>query len=163
MIDIYECEAIVKAYRMITKRCNILDKFIKNHATYFGPCSDEYSAMDAYETIIDLMAKKNQLINLKIMIDKSIDKLSDNDKKTILLKMNNRLSNEELGMVLGIKCRTAYRRLKQAFTALTEEFNRTSFAQKIESIITHQGWLRFLCDSVREKHLNYKEAGVNIL
>ena len=80
MIDIYDSETLIKIYGLLSKKCAAIDKFIQNHAFYFGPCTAEYGAADVCNNIIDLMTRKNQLINLKIIIDGAIKKLSDKDK-----------------------------------------------------------------------------------
>ena len=96
MINIYECEALVKIYSTLEKKCNIIDKFINNHAFYCGPYSDEYSAVDVYNDILDLIERKNKLINIKLMIDNVIKNLSENDKKVLFIKLNYNISMNEL-------------------------------------------------------------------
>ena len=77
MIDIYDSEAITKIYRLIEKKCEAIDRFIKNHAYYFGPCTDDYGALDVCNNILDLMERKNKLINLKVVVDSAIKSLSE--------------------------------------------------------------------------------------
>ena len=55
MIDIYDSETIIKIYRMLNKKCEAIDNFIKEHALYFGPCTLEYGAEDVCENIIQLI------------------------------------------------------------------------------------------------------------
>ena len=79
MIDVYDSETLVKIYRLLKKKCEAIDKFINNHALYFGPCTAEYGSLDVCNNIIELMTRKNQLINLKIIVDSAIKTLSDKD------------------------------------------------------------------------------------
>ena len=83
MISVYDSEAIVKVYRLLKKKCEAIDKFINNNALYFGSASDEFGAIDVCNNIIDLMTRKNQLINLKIIVDKAIQSLNEKSKKIL--------------------------------------------------------------------------------
>ena len=107
MIDIYDSEALVKIYRLLKKKCDAIDKFIENHALYFGPYSSDYGSLDVYNNIIELMTRKNQLINLKIILDKAIQTLNDKDKKILLIKINYNLQINEICGILELKERTA--------------------------------------------------------
>jgi hypothetical protein len=53
MIDIYDSETIIKCYSLLSRKCDIIDKFINNQALYFGPCTAEYGAEDVYNNIIE--------------------------------------------------------------------------------------------------------------
>ena len=86
MIDIYDSETLIKVYRMLNKKCEAIDHFVREHALYFGPNTVEYGAEDVCNNILDLMARKNQLINLKIILDSAIIKLSEKDKKILFIK-----------------------------------------------------------------------------
>ena len=70
MIDIYDSEAIIKIYRLLNKNCEAIDRFINNHALYFGTNSYEFGALDVCNNILDLMSRKNQLKNLKLIVDR---------------------------------------------------------------------------------------------
>ena len=129
MINIYDSEALIKVYRLLNKKCEAIDKFITNHALYFGPTSEEYCALDVCNNIIDLMERKNQLINLKIIIDSAIKTLSEKDKKILYIKMHYKISMLELCGILEIKERTAFRMIERAYENLTEALNKSKYSQ----------------------------------
>lgn len=156
MIDIYDSETLIKIYGLLSKKCAAIDKFIQNHAFYFGPCTAEYGAADVCNNIIDLMTRKNQLINLKIIIDSAIKKLSDNDKKILYLKMNYSLQIGEICGILELKERTAFRRIERAFENLTDALNNSKYATKLCRIIDNEEWISDIKQEVKDRRMAFK-------
>ena len=163
MIDVYECEALIKTYKLIGKKCEIIDKFINNHALYFGPCTAEYGAEDVCNNIIELMQRKNQLINLKIIIDESLKKLAEEDKKILYLKMNYKISMAEICGILNLKERTAFRKVERAYENLTSSLNRSKYISKLTKLIEQEEWLIAISAEVKERRKSYKGETVNTL
>lgn len=155
MITNYDSEAIVKIYRMLSKKCDAIDRFINNHACYFGPCTEEFGASDVCNNIIDLITRKNQLINLKIIVDNAINKLPPKDKKVLLIKMHYSISINEICGILNLKERTAFRRIEQAFENLADALNRSKYAEKLERIINNEEWICAIREDVRDRRLAY--------
>lgn len=156
MIDIYDSETLVRIYRFLNKKCEAIDKFIQNHALYFGPCTAEYGALDVCNNIIELITRKNQLINLKIIIDGAIKTLSDKDKKILFIKMNYNLQMAEICGVLDLKERTAFRHIEKAFENLTQALNNSKYAKKLERIINSEDWICDIKEEVRDRRLAFK-------
>ena len=158
MIDIYDAEALVNIYRMLDKKCSAIDRFINNHAYYFGPCTEEFGALDVCNNIIDLMTRKNQLINLKLIMDAAIDRLDDNDKKVIYIKTRYSLSTTDLCEVLEVKERTVFRRVEHAIGALTSVLNKSKYIDKLESIMNDEFWIVSMRDELKDRRIAYKTA-----
>ena len=163
MIDVYDSEALIKTYRLLRKKCDAIDKFIQNHALYFGPCTAEYGALDVCNNIIELMTRKNQLINLKIILDNGLNKLDEEDKKVIFLKMKYNISMNEFCGVLDVKQRTAFRRIERAFFNLTEVLNKSKYRDKLLDIMESEDWIMEIKEEVTQKRLAYKLSEVNSL
>lgn len=156
MIDVYDSEAIIKIYRLLNKKCEAIDRFIKNHALYFSTSSYEFGSLDVCNNILDLMARKNQLINLKIIVDGAIASLGEKDKQILFLKMNYSLSMDEICGILELKERTAFRRIEQAFSNLASALNRSKYSNRLEGILFNEEWIRNVKDSVKERRLAYR-------
>ncbi len=163
MIDIYDCEALVKVYRLLEKRCAIIDKFINNHAYYCGPYSEEYSAVDVYNDILDLIERKNQLINIKLIMDEAIKRLPCADKKVVYAKLNYNISMAEFCGILNLKERTAFRRIEHAFDSLANEINRSRYIDKLTGIIEHQEWIKGVRQDVKQRRQAFKSAPAEML
>lgn len=156
MIDIYDSEAIIKIYRLLNKKCEAIDRFINNHALYFGTNSYEFGSVDVCNNILDLMARKNQLINLKIIVDSAINALSEKDKQVLFIKMNYNLSMEEICGILNLKERTAFRRIEHAFINLAEALNNSKYSNRLEKILFKEQWIIDIKNLVKEHRLAYK-------
>ncbi len=156
MVDVYEAEALVKIYRLLNKKCDAIDKFIQNHALYFGPCTAEYGAMDVCNNIIELMTRKNQLINLKIIIDNAINSLTEKDKKILFIKMHYTIQMAELCGILELKERTAFRRIEKAFENLTDALNNSKYCNKLTKIIRDEEWIQNICEDIKERRLAFR-------
>jgi len=160
MIDIYDSEAIVKIYRLLSKKCEAIDNFIKNHALYFGTNTYEFGAIDVCNNIIDLITRKNQLINLKVIVDSAIHKLSEKDKQVLFIKMNYNLSMNEICGVLNLKERTAFRRIEQAFENLADALNNSKYCNRLEKILFNEQWIKDVKETVKEHRLAYRVVEV---
>ena len=156
MVDIYDSEALVKIYRLLNKKCDAIDKFIKNHALYFGPCTAEYGALDVCNNIIELMTRKNQLINLKIIIDNAINSLNEKDKKILFIKMNYTIQMADLCGILELKERTAFRRIEKAFENLTDALNNSKYSNKLYKIIKNEEWIQDISEEIKERRLAFR-------
>jgi len=158
MIDIYDSEALVKIYRLLRKKCEAIDKFITNHAVYFGPCTADYSSLDVYNNIIELMTRKNQLINLKIIIDNAIKRLSVDDKKILYLKMNYNLQINEICGILNLKERTAFRHIERAFENLAKALNESKYCAKLNKIINSEEWIKDVKEEVQSRRMAFRSG-----
>lgn len=156
MLDIYDSEALVRIYRMLNKKCEAIDKFIQNHAYYFGPCTADYGSLDVCNNIIELMTRKNQLINIKIIIDKAIETLSEKDKKILFIKIHYNLQMNEICGILELKQRTAFRRIERALENLTEALNNSKYSRKLDMIIHNEDWIQDIKHDVRERRLAFR-------
>ena len=163
MVDIYDSEAIVKIYRLLNKKCEAIDRFINNHALYFGTNSYEFGSLDVCNNILDLMARKNQLINLKLIVDSAIKGLCEKDKQVLFIKMNYNISMEELCGILELKERTAFRRIEHAFLNLADALNRSKYVNKLERILFKEEWIKDVKNTVKEHRLAYRPVEVNSL
>lgn len=156
MIDVYDSEAIVKIYRLLKKKCEAIDRFINNHALYFGTNSYEFGSLDVCNNILDLMARKNQLINLKIIVDGAIHNLSEKDKQILFIKMNYNLSTDEICGILELKERTAFRRIEHAFLSLADALNNSKYCSRLERILFNEQWIKDVKETVKEHRLAYR-------
>ncbi len=162
MIDIYDSEAIVKIYRMLGKRCEAIDRYINNHAFYFGPSTSDYGSLDVCNNIIDLITRKNQLINLKVIVDNAIKSLSIDDKKILYIKMKYSISILELCGILELKERTAFRHIERAFYHLTEALNKSKYIEKLEKILDSEIWISDIREEVRERRMAFKCKSITV-
>jgi hypothetical protein len=87
MLVIEDAKVLISAYRLIEKNCNLIDEFVYNHAINFGPSPEYCSTYDVTNNIINLMERKNRLVNLKLMMDEIVSGLNAQDRDIIFAKM----------------------------------------------------------------------------
>lgn len=162
MLDIFDSEAIVKVYRLLNKKCKAIDTYIKNHAYCFSNDVSECSAMDVCNNIIDLIERKNQLINFKIIVDSAIKKLNEEDKKILYIKMNYSISMEEFCAILHFKERTAFRRIERAFKDLADSLNNSKYIDKLTHIMSHEEWISSVKQEVKERRMAFKSQTATV-
>ncbi len=158
MIDNYDSETLVKIYRLLSKKCGSIDNYIKNHAYSFGCAGSEFGAEDVCNSIVELMTRKNQLINLKVIVDTAVNSLKEEDKKIIYIKMNYNLTIDEICGILNLKERTAFRRIDRAINSLTNALNSSKYINKLINIMNNEIWIGRIREEVRTHKLAYKTA-----
>jgi|GEM_PF-3008384 len=109
-------KALLNIYRYLEPMADAIDRQIKTK-TYepevsFGCSMDSFAG-----EIISLTERKIHLINIKVLIDKSISKLNEKNKKLILLRYIDNVSPAEISELLGVCMRTFFRRANSAFEA----------------------------------------------
>ena len=87
MLVINDAKVLISAYRYIEKNCNLINEFVYKHATNFGPSPEYCSTYDVTNNIINLIERKNRLINLKLMLDDLVSGLNRTDRLIILSKI----------------------------------------------------------------------------
>ncbi len=162
MLDVYDSETIVKIYRMLKKKCEAIDRFINNHSLYYGTDCLEYGAADVFENIIDLMERKNQLINLKIIVDSAVKSLDVSAKKLLYIKMNYNISMDEVCSILEMKERTAFRWVERAFNELAQALNKSKYLEKLESIMHSESWIKDIKENVKDRRQALKYRAVSV-
>ena len=68
MLDINDAKVLISAYRYIEKNCDLINEFVYKHAVNFGPSPEYCSTYDVTNNIINLIERKNRLINLFTLI-----------------------------------------------------------------------------------------------
>ena len=154
MLFLEDSKTLISAYRFIEKNCDLIDEFVYKHSINFGPSPEYYSTYDVTNNIIDLIERKNRLINLKLMIDELISTLNIEDRKIILAKMRYNLSMSTLCQMLQIpSLRTAFRRMNKALNNFTLHANNSQYKEKLEYVLDHEYWISNIRKNIQEKNL----------
>lgn len=142
MLDINDAKVLISAYRFIEKNCDLINEFVYKHAINFGPSPEYCSTYDVTNNIINLIERKNRLINLKLIIDELVDGLNMQDKLIILSKMRFSLTMKSLCQMFEISSiRTAFRRLQTALEHFTLRANSSPYKDKLEYLLYNEEWI----------------------
>lgn len=157
MLDINDAKVLISAYRYIEKNCDLINEFVYKHAVNFGPSPEYCSTYDVTNNIINLIERKNRLINLKLIIDELVDGLNQDDKMIILSKMRYNLSMKSFCQVFEMpSVRTAFRRVQTALERFTLHANGSKYKEKLEYLLDNEYWIVAL----RREQLQKKEVCV---
>ena len=142
MLVINDAKVLISAYRFIEKNCNMINEFVYNHAINFGPSPEYCTTYDVTNNIINLMERKNRLINLKLIIDELVSELNQNDKLIVLSKMRFDLSMKSFCQIFQIpSARTAFRRIQTALEHFTMHANNSRYKDKLEYLLDNEDWI----------------------
>ena len=149
-----DAKVLIMAYRWIEKNCNLIDEFVYKHSINFGPSPEYCSTYDVTNNIIDLIERKNRLINLKLILDELIDELSVEDKKILLAKMKFNLSMKLICEAFKMpSLRTAFRRIDKAIQSFTIHANNSQYKAKLEYMLDKEYWTANIRKNMEEKNV----------
>ena len=142
MLVINDAKVLISAYRFIEKNCDLINEFVYKHAINFGPSPEYCSTFDVTNNIINLIERKNRLINLKLIMDQLVASLQPQDKMIILSKMRYDLSMKSFCQVFEISStRTAFRRIQTALEHFTMHANSSPYKEKLEYLLDNENWI----------------------
>lgn len=154
MLVINDTKVLISAYRLIEKNCDLINEFVYKHAINFGPSPEYCTTYDVTNNIINLMERKNRLINLKLMIDELVSKLNQSDKAIILAKMRFNLSIKSFCQVFQMpSVRTAFRRIQSALEHFTIHANNSEYKEKLEYLLENEHWIATMRAEQLEKNV----------
>ena len=139
---INDAKVLISAYRFIEKNCDLINEFVYKHAVNFGPSPEFCTTYDVTNNIINLMERKNRLINFKLIMDNIVSELNQNDKPIILAKMRFDLSTKSFCQIFQIpSVRTAFRRVQTALEHFTMRLNSSPYKEKLEYLLDNEQWI----------------------
>ncbi|MBQ8430494.1 MAG: hypothetical protein IJX26_00915 [Clostridia bacterium] len=136
MLDLNDVKVLISAYKYIERTCQAIDNFIFKHAINYGPDPEISSTENVLNHIIDLMERKNSLINLKQIIDENIKSMPVLDRQILIIKMKYRTSIKNLQAILKIASeRTTFRRIGNAINNFMLKLEKSGHAEYIKSML----------------------------
>ena len=142
MLDINDAKVLISAYRFIEKNCDLIIEFVYKHAINFGPSPEYCSTYDVTNNIINLIERKNRLINLKLIIDELVEGLDKQDREIIIAKLRYDLSIKSFCQMFDMpSVRTAFRRIQTAVERFTRRANTSPYKQKLEYLLDNENWI----------------------
>lgn len=142
MLIINDAKVLISAYRFIEKNCDLINEFVYKHAINFGPSPEYCSTYDVTNNIINLIERKNRLINLKLIIDELVNNLEEQDRLIILSKMKFNLTTKSFCQMFNMpSTRTAFRRIQTALEHFVNRANSSRYKEKLEYLLDNETWI----------------------
>jgi DNA-directed RNA polymerase specialized sigma24 family protein len=95
------CKTFLNAYRCLEKITQAIDKIVLTTGL-----NSNYDTKSSANKIIELTERKITLINLKLLIEKTLNQLDTKDAKLLLLKYVDKVKSEDIAKVFNISNRT---------------------------------------------------------
>ena len=150
MLVIDDVKVLISAYRFIERNCDLINEFVYKHAINFGPSPEYCSTYDVTNNIINLIERKNRLINLKLIIDQLVQELNKEDRLIIMAKMRFDLTTKTFCQMFNYSsARTAFRRMQNAIERFTKHANNSPYKEKLEYLLNNEHWIV----AMRREHL----------
>ena len=142
MLVIDDVKVLISAYRFIERNCDLINEFVYKHAINFGPSPEYCSTYDVTNNIINLIERKNRLINLKLIIDQLVQELNKEDRLIIMAKMRFDLTTKTFCQMFNYSsARTAFRRMQNAIERFTVHANNSPYKEKLEYLLNNEHWI----------------------
>ena len=139
-IGFEECNTLIKLYPHFESLCKKLDEVIYKIGVSFSNNVD-YS-MEIYDEIIDLMFKKQRIINIKVALDSCVEKLKDKEKILFRLCIEyHSLSNCELAEMFNVSVRTLYRQKERLNESLSIVLNKSENKDLFINFLNEKRWI----------------------
>lgn len=154
--DEFDAELLIKIYPWLEERCKRKDMNIQKIACAYSNTS--YGANEIYEQILDEIELKNQMINLKLVIDEILTMLKPKNLKWALVMMDYRgLSKGELDTLFDEKERTGFRRIETLFMTMAYLINKNDeHKSKVVNFIHSNYWAETLLEDITERRLSFR-------
>lgn len=135
------------AYSTLPEIIKTIDKIIELQASSASFMSDIYnregSAFDQMEKVINLSERKNNLLNIYLMVKNLYKSLSSESVDIVEKKYLYGYSIEDLAKDMGVSPRTIYRKLDKIIEDVYAFCKKKNWSLKfIESQLRDEGWLK---------------------
>ena len=137
-------KTLLSLYRHLGAMANSIDNLIRriginsafNHHVYNSTFVDS-------NKIIELTERKIKIINLKVLIEKSLDNLKINDLKVLSLYYIDGLNYKKILEVLDVSERTFFRRKELAVARFAENLNNLGYgAHRLNEYLKNESWIK---------------------
>lgn len=135
------------AYSTLPEIIKTIDKIIELQASSVSFVSDIYnkegSAFDQMEKVINLSERKNNLLNIYLMVKNLYQSLSAESVEIIEKKYLYGYSVDDLARDLGVSSRTIYRKVDKIVDDVFNFCRKKNWSLKfIESQLKDEGWIK---------------------
>lgn len=140
-------KTLFSSYSIIPEIIKTVDKIIELQASSVSFVNDIYntekSAYSQLEKVIDLSERKNNLINIYLMVKELYKMLDDQSVELVEKKFLYNYSTEDLARETGLSARTIYRKFDRIMDDVYEICKKRNWTLAfIESQLKHEGWLK---------------------
>ncbi len=121
------------------------------------------SSMSVSNRIIELSERKVKIINLKVLIEEMLAKVSDDDFSLLCQRFIEGKKVNEIMSLSSCSERTAFRRIENAVDSFAKVLKSTGYNDyKLQDMISGEAWISNIAEKTLEKSINYEKAHQSI-
>lgn len=144
--DLTWTKTILSVYRYLERICGGIDKIINRTALASGIYNKQSffsnDTMSVSERIIDLSERKVTLINLKLLTEDCLKKISESDARILIARYFDGEKRREMAERLGVDIRTVFRKIERAENSFGKALHMKGFDdEKLSKMLRKEKWI----------------------
>ena len=154
-------KTLLSSYKYFERIALKIDSIIENEATSSRNMSLNFvirnGAFSVADRIIELSERKKNLINLKVLTELTLARLSDENFSIISKRF---FENVKIGDIFeNVSIRTAFRKIDNAVLAFDKALKIQGYNdKKLEKMMLGEKWILDIKEDILTRNLNYAKA-----
>jgi len=147
-------KTLLNVYGCLQKLTEEIDKIVLNFALCTGYINSDNKTYRDTQKILELTERKITLINIKILIEKCLNKIDLKLCKLLVLKYVDKVSNENIAKALNVTNRTYFRKYLDAIESFASRLKFEGYTvEKLYKLVESEEWILDVFASYKEKEL----------
>ena len=156
----YWSKSTLSIYRYLSTMSKSMDKLIIANSTNSNSVMLQKYQTTHYQAnkIIDLIDRKRKIVNLKVIVDDVVSKLSKSDRRIITLVFFDGVKSEIASQLLGVSLRTFFRRKVNALKQFAMVLQALGYDEEFfESEYAYEKWFMSVYDNCVSRNASADE------
>lgn len=155
-------KTILGVYRYLPRVTYAFDKLVKTRA-YNSSATSSYNlafndVMNIANSIINLTQRKNNLINLKLIIDKTLKSIDTTSAKILVFKFIDGKKSADIAKLLNVCTRTYFRKVNLALSHFSKALSKLGYSTfKLENMLKDERWIMEVYHTYSSQRINETE------
>lgn len=150
-------------YKYLDRIADAIDKLVERQAlnSYYSGFRND-GILDIADKLIELSERKVKLINIKVLIEQTLEKLEKESAQLLIEKYIDNDRGEDIALRHGLPQRTYYRRQNEAENAFTAYMTLQGFNEKkLNEYVAKENWIMEVYNNFKTKELDEISLFIN--
>lgn len=147
-------KTFLNVYRSLEKITYAIDRIVLTTGLSSGGLNFSGNAYYTANKIIELTERKICLINLKVLIEETLNSLDKDSIRLLMLKYVDRLKSHEIAETMKISKRTYFRKQTKAINSFALALSRQGkTAENIKTMLLKEAWIKDLYERLLSQEI----------
>lgn len=148
-------KTLLTSYTCLERLANAIDGLVLSSSLHSSVGFN--GTLSSANRILKLISRKKVLINIKVLVEKVLEKIPVDYARILVLKYFDKVKSADIAQVMGLPNRTYFRKLNQAHESFSQRLIKEGFSSNIiEKMVEEEKWILELFDSIYSKEKNSK-------